>query len=138
MTPRRAQSTRQASLVDARAYLSKAREFLHAATISLEAENHVASVGNSVHAGIAAADAISAARAGTVWRGEHSQAPGHLEAAAGRDGAQAARQLRRLIPLKTRAEYDPDPVSAAQARNALKAAGRLVGIADGVTASTNG
>ena len=134
MTPRRASNTRSAGLNDARAYLSKAREFLHAAATSLDAGNLVATAGNSVHAGVAAADAISAVRAGVVWRGEHGQAPGHLEFAAGRDGETAARQLRRLIPLKNRAEYDPDPISAPQARTAHQAAERIVAIAERVVA----
>ena len=39
---------------------------------------------------------------------------------------QGARYLRQLLPLKTPAEYDPSPVSAAQARRAVEAAKRLV------------
>ncbi|MHB1854939.1 MAG: hypothetical protein ACYCS2_07775 [Acidimicrobiales bacterium] len=41
--------------------------------------NNVAAAGNAIHAGIAAADAIAASRAGSVWRGEHGLAPNHLE-----------------------------------------------------------
>ena len=126
---RKAGDVRSASPRDARAYASKAHEYLHAAQTSLEVGNNVAAVGNAVHAGIAAADAVAAALSGAVWRGEHGQSPDHLEKA-GSDGRQAARQLRRLIPLKTSAEYDPDPLSAAQARAALQAAERLVAIAD--------
>jgi len=63
-----------------------------------------------------------------VWRGEHAQAPAHLEAA-GEDGKLAARHLRRLVPLKTRAEYDPAPVRAAEATAAVSAATRMVAIA---------
>lgn len=61
---------RGAGAVEAQGYLDKAREFLRAAGDSLELGNYTAAVGNAVHAGIAAADAISAARARTVWRGE--------------------------------------------------------------------
>lgn len=135
MSPRRRPADiRSTSPRDARAYASKAHEFLQAARSSLEAGNNVAAAGNAVHAGIAAADAIAAARAGSVWRGEHGQAPAHLEAAAGEDGRQAARQLRRLLPLKTTAEYDPDPVPSARARMAVQAAERMVDIADRVLA----
>lgn len=95
--------TRPAGLGEAGAYLSKAREFLRAAEDSLELGNNTAAVGNAVHAGILGADAIAAARSRAVWRGEHAQAASHLEAA-GEDGKQAARHLRRLLPLKTRAE----------------------------------
>ncbi|MDA8047775.1 MAG: hypothetical protein M0Z30_21505, partial [Actinomycetota bacterium] len=83
MTARRQSQTRSASAADARAYLDKAREFLRAAEDSLELGNRVAAAGNAVHAGIGAADAITAARAAVVWKGEHSQSPAHLERAGG-------------------------------------------------------
>lgn len=129
--PRRS-TTRRASPRDARAYLAKAKEFLQASTDSLGHDNFVATAGNAVHAGIAAAHAVSAARAGIVWTGQHGQAPGHLEAVGGADGRRAAQQLRRLLPLKSRAEYDPTPTSRAEARNAHHAAERIVAIAERV------
>lgn len=74
MSPRRRPADiRSTSPRDARAYASKAHEFLQAARSSLEAGNNVAAAGNAVHAGIAAADTIAAARAGSVWRGEHGR-----------------------------------------------------------------
>jgi hypothetical protein len=74
MTAARRQSqTRPATPGDARAYLDKAREFLRAAEDSLGLGNRVAAAGNAVHAGIGAADAITASRAAVVWKGEHSQ-----------------------------------------------------------------
>jgi hypothetical protein len=106
---RRPTQTRRASVADARAYLAKAREFLRAAEDALALSNRVAATGNAVHAGIAAADVITSARAAVVWKGEHSQAPAHLEKVAGSDGKKAALHLRRLVPMKNRAEYDPDP-----------------------------
>ncbi|HVC69801.1 MAG TPA: hypothetical protein VNC61_06000 [Acidimicrobiales bacterium] len=135
MTPSRQAKTRKASPGVAEAHLSKAREYLRAATDSLALDNRVAATGNAVHAGIAAADAIAAALVGSVWAGEHSQAPAHLEKA-GADGRQAATQLRRLLPLKTKAEYDPAPISAGDARAALKAAERMVAIAERIVAAT--
>ena len=113
---------------EGRAYLDKANEFLHAARESLTAGNHSAAVGNAVHAGILTADAICAVRLQTVWRGEHSQAVTHLELA-GTDGKQAARHLKRLIPLKNRAEYDPAPLRSSDAASAVKAAERMFEIA---------
>jgi HEPN domain-containing protein len=127
---RRGTKTRSASAADARSYLNKSREFLRAAEDSLELGNRVAAAGNAVHAGIAAADAITAARATVVWKGEHSQSPAHLERVGGDDGRKAAAQLRRLLPLKNRAEYDPDPISAAEAKAAVTAAARMVRIAE--------
>ena len=128
MVPRRA-STRPAAPADARAYLDKAEEYLQAAADSLGHGNFVATAGNAVHAGIAAADAVAAARAGVVWTGEHGQAAGHVEKVGGADGRQAGRQLRQLLPLKTRAEYDPVPTSEKEARSAHRAAERMVSVA---------
>jgi HEPN domain-containing protein len=116
------------------AYLSKAHEFLHAARESLTAENHSAAVGNAVHAGILAADAICAVKLQAVWRGEHVQAVTHLELARD-DGKQAARHLKRLIPMKTRAEYDPAPLRRTDAATAVKAAERMLDIAGTVVRS---
>ena len=65
-----------------------------------------------------------------VWKGEHSQAPAHLEKVGGEDGRKAAAQLRRLLPLKNRAEYDPDPISESEAKAAVIAAARMVRIAE--------
>ena len=126
--PRRRAQAVPAGLSDARVFLDKAREFLRAAQDSLELSNNTAAVGNAVHAGILAADAISAVRTRTVWRGEHAQAAGHLETA-GEDGKLAARHLRRLLPMKTRAEYEPTPIRPADARAAVRAADRLVALA---------
>ncbi|MGH9104745.1 MAG: hypothetical protein ACRDZX_02705 [Acidimicrobiales bacterium] len=126
--PRPGAQTRPAGAAEATAYLAKAREFLRAAKDSLELANNTAAVGNAVHAGILAADAIAALRSRMVWRGEHSQATSHLELA-GEDGKQAARHFRRLLPLKTRAEYDPTPIRAVDAKAAVTAAERMVAIA---------
>jgi hypothetical protein len=129
MAPQGRPNTRPVSAADADAYLAKAAEFLRAAQDALHLGNHTAATSNAVHAGIAAADAIAAARSGSIWRGPHDQASLHLERS-GTDGKQAARHLRRLIPLKTRAEYDPHPVRAVDARAAVTAAERMIGIAE--------
>ena len=131
---RRGSQTRAASSADALGYLAKAKEFLRAAGDSLELGNNTAATGNATHAGINAADAIAALRAGAVWRGEHDQAATYLERT-GNDGRQAARHLRRLLPLKSRAEYDPGPIGRADARTAVTAAERLVAIAERVVAT---
>lgn len=130
MPPRGQSNTRRASVSDAGLYLSRAREFLCASQDSLTLGNRVAAVGNAVHAGIAAADALAACRAGVVWKGEHGQAAGHLEDFAGADGRRASIHLRRLLPLKSRAEYDPAPVTDSEALSAVLAAERIVAIAE--------
>jgi hypothetical protein len=132
---RRAAQTRPASAADARAYLARAAEFLRAAEDSLELNNLIAAAGNAVHAGISAADAIAAARGGSVWKAEHTQGAGHLERVAGTDGREAGRHLRRLLPLKNRAEYDPEPVTLAEASAAVQAAQRIIVVADRVVSS---
>ena len=130
MTAVRRTQTRPVSGADARVYVDKARKFLRAAEDSLELGNRVAAAGNAVHAGIGAADAITAARAAVVWKGEHSQSPAHLEKVGGDEGRKAAPHLRRLLPLKNRAEYDPEPISATEAKAAVTAAVRMVRIAE--------
>jgi hypothetical protein len=69
-------------------------------------------------------------QAGAVWKGEHTQGAGYLEKAGGVNGRQAARHLRRLLPLKSKAEYDPDPIAPADAAAAVEAARRIVAIAE--------
>ena len=45
-------------------------------------------------------------------------------------GRKAAPQLRRLLPLKNRAEYDPVPIAGAEVRAAVTASARRVRIAE--------
>ncbi len=99
--------------------------------------NRTAATGNAVHAGISASDAVAAVLAGAVSQGEHADAAGHLEAIGG-DGRVAARQLRQLLPLKRKAEYDPTPMTEAEARRAVTAAERLVMLAARVVHSGPG
>jgi hypothetical protein len=108
--PRAQAKTRTASPADAAAYLAKAVEFLQAAQDSLALGNRTAATG------IAASDAITAMLAGSVSQGEHSDA-GPSDAIGG-DARAASRYLRQLLPLKARAEYDPRPVAATDARRA--------------------
>lgn len=106
---RRDAPTRPASPAEARAYLAKAREFLRAATDSLELANHIAATGQRGPRRHRGGRRDTAALAHAVWKGEHSQAAAYLESAGGAQGKLAARQLRRLLPLKNQAEYDPVP-----------------------------
>jgi HEPN domain-containing protein len=137
VTPRPRAKTRAATPADAKNYLQKSKEFLRAASDSLELGNCTAATGNAVHAGISAGDAISAVLIGAVSQGEHADAVGHLENIGG-DAKSAARQLRQLLPLKAQAEYDPSPLTVAVARRAVTAAERIVAIADRVVPKTAG
>ncbi|MGH2751958.1 MAG: HEPN domain-containing protein [Actinomycetota bacterium] len=127
--------TRKVTVAEARDYAVKAREYLEAAKESLEVGRYNAATSMAVHAGICSADAVSGGR-----QGVRSAAPDHsqtvkLVGSAGKDGAEAAKHLRRLLPLKTRAEYDPKLVSRKQAEEAIRSAERLVGLAESVIAS---
>jgi len=71
-----------------------------------------------------------------VWRGGHLQAADHLEAARP-EGRSAATQLRRLLGLKTAAQYDPAPIGNRDAQSALRHAERLVEAASSVVTAAS-
>jgi HEPN domain-containing protein len=129
--PREAR-TRRVTAAQARTYLGKAEEFLEAARESLEAGHSLAATSLAVHAGISACDAICGARTGQRAAGsDHGQAVALLNQA-GREGKDAARALTRLMPLKNRAEYEPEEVPKATAKRAVDQAERIVVIARAV------
>jgi len=70
--------------------------------------------GNAVHAGIDAADAITAARAALCGR-RTLQSPAHLEKVGGEEGRKV-HTSPPAPPLKNRAKYDPDPIAAPEAK----------------------
>ena len=112
-----------------RSYLGKAEELLAAARQSLDAGYTLAAASLAVHAGISAGDAICGARTGQRSAGsDHAQAAALLEQA-GREGKDAARLLARLLPLKNRAEYEPQDVPKSTAVRAVEQAERIVQIA---------
>lgn len=120
---------RRVTRAQVRAYLGKAEEFLAAARGSLEAGHNLAATSLAVHAGISASDAICGARTGErAASSDHSQAVALL-GQAGREGRDAARSLGRLLPLKSRAEYEPADVPRATAKRAVDQADRIVQIA---------
>jgi len=55
---------------------------------------------------------------------------------AGDDGAKVETDLRRLLPLKTKAEYDSDDVAPAVATKAVERAQRCVQVARSVAEAT--
>jgi hypothetical protein len=121
--------TVRATTGDGPAYLAKAHEYLEAAEDALGRGNFVAAAGNAVHATIAAADAVASVRLGSRWKSDHPGAATHV-AAAGREGEQCAASLRRVLPLKHQAEYDPMPMAPAKASGAIRAATQAVAAAD--------
>ncbi len=48
---------------------------------------------------------------------------------AGPDGAEVERDLRRLLPLKTKAEYEPDDIAPSVAARAVERAQRCAAVA---------
>jgi hypothetical protein len=85
----------------------------------------------AVHAGINAADAVCGARVGRRAAAEdHDQVLGLGQA--GRDGAELVLELRRLLPVKTTAEYEPDDIARSTATRAADRASRCAAIAQRV------
>jgi hypothetical protein len=120
-----------------RAYAGKAQEYLDAAQNEIDAERYIAATSLAIHAAINAGDAVCGARVGTRAAGEaHDQALALLRTA-GDDGVAVEKELRRLLPLKTKAEYEPDEVAAGTATKAVEWARRCVGIARKVAAATD-
>jgi len=126
--------TRPVTPAQARSYLGKAQEFLVVAQESVNDGYTLAATSLAVHAGISACDAICGARTGQRAAGsDHTQVVTILNQA-GREGKDAARLLTRLMPLKNRAEYEPQDVPKATASRAVGWAERLVGIAQQIIA----
>jgi len=128
--------TRPVSAVQMRGYTRKAQEYAEAAASELESERYIAATSLAIHAGINSGDAVCGARLGKRAAGEdHDQVLAMLQQA-GPDGAKIVKDLRRLLPLKTKTEYEPDDVSPAVARRAVERAQRCVAVARAVAASS--
>lgn len=128
--------TRQVSVAQVRAYAAKAAEFTKAAAGALDAGHNIAAASLAIHAGINAADAVCGARLGQRAAGEdHDQVLGLLSQA-GPDGAEVARDLRRLLPLKTKTEYEPDDIAPSVAAKAVERAKRCSAVAQRVAATS--
>lgn len=113
---------------EALAHRRQAEEYLRAAEHALEIGDHNAAAGTAIDAGINAADAVAGVNLGRRWKGPHEQAA-QFVAGAGADGRDVAKELRRLLPLKTRAHYSADPISAPKAMSCVDAARRAVAVA---------
>lgn len=120
---------RPVSAAQARRYLAKAEEYLAAATSELDAGRPIAATSLAIHAAINAADAVTGQRTGRRAAGRDHDQVRPLLREAGRDGAELEKDLARLLPLKTRAEYEPDEVPVAEARRAVERARRCVAVA---------
>lgn len=128
--------TKKVSAAQVRAYAGKAQEYADAAASEIEAERFIAATSLAVHAGINASDAVCGARLGERAAGDsHDQVLALLKTA-GKDGIAVEKELRRLLPLKTKAEYEPDDVAVGVATKAVERAQKCVAIAQAVAAAT--
>ena len=127
--------TRPVSAAQVRAYAAKAQEFAEAAASDLEAGRNIAATSLAIHAGINSADAVCGARLGKRAAGEDHDQVLALLRQAGPDGVEVERDLRRLLPLKTRAEYEPDDIAPSVAAKAVERAQRCAAVARRVAAT---
>jgi hypothetical protein len=114
---------------DAAAFLQKAEEFLRASIRAAEAADHDAAMLASIHAAIAANDAVCVALLGKRSTDkDHQRAADLLESVGDRAPAvgQRAGQLRALLKRKNLVEYEARRASAAEARDAVERATRFV------------
>lgn len=111
--------SRPVSAPQVRSYLGKAEEYFTAATSELDAGRSIAATSLAIHAAINAADAVTGQRTGRRAAGQDHDQVRPLLREAGKDGAELEKDLARLLPLKTKAEYEPDDVPVAEARRAV-------------------
>lgn len=128
--------TRPVSGAQVRSYAAKAEEFAEAAASDFAAARNIAATSLAIHAGISAADAVCGARLGLRAAGDDHDQVLALLRQAGPDGAEVERELRRLLPLKTKAEYEPDDIAPSVAAKAVERAQRCVAIARRVASTT--
>ena len=128
--------TKPVSSAQVRAYAGKAEEYAAAAANEIEAGRFIAATSLAIHAGINAADAVCGARLGERAAGEDHDQVLTLLRQAGPDGTKVEKELRRLLPLKTKAEYEPDDVAPGIATKAVERAQRCVAVARAVAAGS--
>lgn len=113
------------ALQDARAHLAKAKEFLEAAELALDAELFNAATSDAVVSGINSKDAICLKLTGTTAKSDdHNAAPAELRRA-GKAGADLEATFKRLLNLKSRSQYQTGSVQRRQARDAVTWAERM-------------
>jgi hypothetical protein len=126
--------TRSVTATQVRRYLAKAEEYVEAASSELDAQRGIAATSLAIHAGINAADAVCGVRLGERAAGQDHDEVLVLLKKAGKDGAEVEKDLRRLLPMKTKAEYDPDDIPISAASRAVARAQRCVAVARRVVA----
>ena len=92
-------------------------------------ESPIAATSLAIHSAINAADAVTGVRLGRRAAGRDHDEALSLLGQAGADGAEVARHLARLLPLKTKAEYEPDEIPQSAAEKAVERARNCVAVA---------
>lgn len=128
--------TKPVSKAQVRAHAAKAEELSAAAASDLAASRNIAATSRAVHAGINSVDSVCGARLGKRAAGEDHDQVLDLLRLRGPDGAAIERKLRRLLPLKTRAEYESDDIAPSVAAKAVERAKRCAAVAQRVAATT--
>jgi len=124
------------SAAQVQSYPAKAEESLAAAENELDVKRGIAVTSLAIHAAINAADAVCGVRLGKRAAGQDHDRAGELLKDAGRDGVELGKDLRRLLPMKTKAEYDPDDIPLPAASKAVGRAQRCVAVGRRVVAFT--
>lgn len=128
--------TKPVAAAQMRAYAGKAEEYTAAAANELALGRFVAASSLAIHAAINAADAVCGARLGMRAAGEDHDQVLNLLRQAGPDGTKIEADLRRLLPLKTKTEYEPDDVGPSVAAKAVERAERCAVVARMAAATT--
>ncbi|WBQ06582.1 HEPN domain-containing protein [Kribbella sp. CA-293567] len=117
------------ALDNARAHLTKAREFLEAAQLTNDLELFNAATSSAVTSGINSKDAICLALTGRTRKADnHAEAVTELKAT-GPAGREVSSTFSRLLRLKSRSQYQAESISAADASKSVEWAARLLEVA---------
>lgn len=123
------------ALRDAEAHLAKAQEFFDAAEVALDLDLYNAATSNAVTSGINSKDAICLKLTGKAGKTEnHADAVKELKQA-GKDGAEVAPKLQRLLKSKTKAQYQTTTVAKREAAQSIERSKSLLEVAQRVAAS---
>lgn len=124
--------TRAEHRIHARAFLTKAEEYLASAEDNVVAGRHTPAAGDAIHAGISAKDAMVMALTGETSKGkDHASAAKELRTALGhRDqAASAEKALRELLSATSEVEYGTALITAGKAGPLVRRARVLVELA---------
>ena len=107
-------------------HLRKAREFLEAADVELSGGLYSAAASSAVLAGINAKDALCLRLTGRTGKTDNHTVPIGELAKAGPAGKRLEATFRRLLGMKTTAQYQATPIQHADAHKAVEWATRMV------------